>query len=110
MGRGSSYLKAGRPRIVTNNRLPVRRESHIKLETIAALGKRDIERAERVLWNSPLGTRPAVAKKQWTSLHRVRFYCAVNLASAEELTNAGNAAEELTDACSTVQERRFSAA
>jgi hypothetical protein len=51
-----------------------------------------------------------VAKKQWTSLHRVRFYCAVNLASAEELTNAGNAAEELTDACSTVQERRFSAA
>src|SRR5271168_1298250 len=57
-----------------DNRLPIPRKPHVKLKTIAALGKREVERSQRVLGNGFVTPRTAVTKQPWTN-HSLSGHC-----------------------------------
>ena len=68
--RGPCNLKPADFCIVTDDGLPIGRESHVELETIATGSEREIERSYRVFRNGLPGTRATVTEKQ-RNLHRV---------------------------------------
>src|SRR5258708_35292408 len=85
-------------RVVTDNGLAVCRKSHVKLEPVAALGEREIERGQRVFGNRLLCAHTAVTEKQGMVRHRLRFYRAA--------FNPGNLVQiEIADRFASV--RRF---